>query len=434
MKIHRTTWIALPILALIVGGAGTGWWGYQQHVQRQALAVHVVNTYNAALHGLTGDMEQIHRSLGEALVTNDRSLYSQRMQNVARLAYTAKADVSRLPANSLPNGGLQAFASNLGRFADQQAVSKQPLGSSHQQLTAYWTQSGKVVSALHGLTTQVSDTHNAFMSNVQNLTPGRGAHAPAMTKGLQQLDAAVSGVGASTPKGASHARSASLSGTKRQRIVSAFTAFVGVPNTGTWQVQFTSGADGSARLLVSNTTGNVPIYGTVNPANEQVMSFHLDRPIGAHEAIDLVQACKLAQQWLQVRGFASVTSTETSQFDHTAYCVFAPSTHGIPVIDEPIVVHVGLDHGTVLGYQGTAYDQVSLRGVLPRRFSSAALRAKLNPAFHVQETREVVALDNQHQPQPAVAFYGTNHGETYRVVVNAHSGVEMKVTQLTDHA
>ena len=113
--------------------------------------------------------------------------------------------------------------------------------------------------------------------------------------------------------------------------------------------------------------------------------------------------------------------------------MLAPVQDSSVVVSQGILVKVALDNGQVVGYDATNYYYYPVHDLPVRRFSAAALRRVVNPAFHVRMVREVIALDKSNQYQPAVAFYGTGNGETYCVYINANTGREMAIDQLTSH-
>lgn len=439
MRIHRTTWVALPILALVIAGTGTGWWGYQQQQQKQALAVHVANSYSSAFHTLTADVEQAHQTIGEALVTSDQTMLSKRLQTVARLSFAANGEVARLPADALPDGHVQAFTENLGTFAQRQAANTTP--TLRTQLATYWKQTGQLVSSLHQLSPDVGGTHQVWLSTVQpqgKIKPGAASSANAsFLAGLRQLDASAGRWSTAQTNaitaGSGHNATDNPKAGEQARVTSEFSAFTGTSRVSQWQVQGARGAGRTRIDLVQGTTSEGPIYGSVVPSTDQVLSFHIDRTLADKPSIDLAEATRRARHWLEARHFPPVESTGVSQFDNSAYCTFAPLYRGVPVIDQEIVVNVGLDRGDVIGYQGTRYDQQPLTRVPARLLGIQQLKRQVSSALDIHETRTVVALDDQHHPQPAVAFYGTSHGETYCVVMNANTGREIRITQLTNH-
>ncbi|WDL97123.1 PepSY1/2 domain-containing protein [Alicyclobacillus sp. ALC3] len=424
MRIHRTTWIALPVLALVVAGTGTGWWGYQQYLGRQALAVQVTNSYNAAFHGLTSNLEQIHQQLGEVMVSADPAIITTHMQDVARLSFAANTDAARLPAPAFPDGQIQAFTMDLGKQAEQDAVHPTPSASLRKQVLSAWTETGKMLTVLH----QVDLTNHGSTVQPTGLWKGKtqAAALPSFVASLQQLDAAGS---TPTPNKTTHTTSVPMS---KAKVGRSFTQFVGLQAVQGWQIHRLPRST-EAAYSVNGKTQEGTVYGSVSN-NLQVLSFHSERAIAQGSAkVSVADARDHAQAWLKSRGLTPASLTDTATFDHTAYFTFSPELSGLPVLDQPMVVQVALDRGDVIGYSGGAFEKNRFQALPSRQYSVSQLQHRLSSQFVVAESRQVIALDSSERPQPAVAFYGTSQRETYCVVVNAHTGKEMRITQLTNH-
>lgn len=424
MRIHRTTWIALPVLVLVIAGTGTGWWGYQQYLGRQALAVQVTNSYNAAFHGLTSNLEQIHQQLGEVMVSADPAIITTHMQDVARLSFAANTEAARLPAPAFPEGQIQTFTMDLGKQAEQDAVHPAPTPTLRKQVLTAWTETGKMLTVLH----QVDLTNHGNSLQQTGLWRGKTQTSalPTFVGSLQQLDAAGP---SQAPTKTARATSTPMS---KAKVGRSFAGFVRLQATQGWQIHTLPGTT-EAAYSINGQTQDGAVYGSLSK-NLQVLSFHNERAIAQGPAkVSVADARDHAQAWLKSRGLAPASLTDTATFDHTAYFTFSPELSGLPVLDQPMVVQVALDRGDVIGYSGGPFEKNRFQALPSRRYSVSQLQRKLSPQFAVAESRQAIALDSSERPQPAVAFYGTSQRETYCVVVNAHSGKEMRVTQLTNH-
>src|SRR3954469_4795754 len=57
---------------LAVGVAGTAYWGYQEHREKNAILLNAENNYQRAFHELTYQMDLINDKIGTTLAMNSR--------------------------------------------------------------------------------------------------------------------------------------------------------------------------------------------------------------------------------------------------------------------------------------------------------------------------------------------------------------------------
>ncbi|MBX5437539.1 MAG: germination protein YpeB [Alicyclobacillaceae bacterium] len=432
--LHRTIWIAIPVLALVVGGAGLGWWGYDQHQQRQALALHAENQYSSAFHGLVSDMYHVEETLGKSLITRDPSAFQGRLRDVWRLSYAAQMDIGRLPSGLTPMNNVQKFFTNLGNTADRwmQTAASPTDPAVHRKLESMYQKSLE-------LSDQLSNLQWKVLNDRLNLLSTDGAEAqPAdnqIVDSFRKMDREASNFEESdqTPTSALKGGTTALSHedpvTARQ-AVSAVAEFLGVARNQPWSVTQTKKGAYVPQYQVSGNTPWGPLYATVTKHGGHVVSFRIEHRPGAGE-FDFGDAQDRAQRWLESRGFGRVEPLSASQYDKVGYFIYAPLYDGVPVVSQPLSVRVGLDNGHVIGYDSSQYFYYPIRSLPSRRFTVAQLRDRLSPDFRVRMEKPVVVLDGDNQYQPAVAFYGTNNDQTYCVYMNAHTGREIEIERLT---
>ncbi|MCL6547606.1 MAG: germination protein YpeB [Alicyclobacillus sp.] len=434
--LHRTTWIAIPVVALVVAGTGLGWWGYDQHQQRQALAVRAENQYSSAFHGLVSDMYHVEETLGKALITGDPSAFQGRLRDVWRLSYAAQTDIGRLPSDLMPMHNVQKFLTNLGNAADRwMETGASPLnGGVHRQLQVFYQQSHQLSGQLAALQSKVLNGHLTLTSAEAALNGGSKDNQ--IVDSFRRMDTEASQFEESdqTPMSTLRGRTTALADedpvTPRQ-AVSAVGEWLGVAKTKPWTVSQTRKGAYVPQYQVSGTTPWGQMFATVSKPGGHVLSFRIEHSPGTGD-FDFSEAEDKAQRWLESRGFGRVEPLTASQYDKVGYFVFAPLWNGVPVVSQPVSVRVALDNGQVIGYDGSKFFYYPVRNVPERRFSVAQLRDRLNPDFRVRMEKTVVVLDGDNRYQPAVAFYGTNNGETYCIYMNAHTGREIEIERLTD--
>lgn len=115
---------------LVVGVAGTAYWGYQEHIEKNAILIHAENNYQRAFHDLTYQVDLLNDKIGSTLAMNSRHQLSPSLVEVWRITSEAQSDVGQLPLTLLPFNKTEEFLANVGEFSYRAAVrdlDKEPL-------------------------------------------------------------------------------------------------------------------------------------------------------------------------------------------------------------------------------------------------------------------------------------------------------------------
>ncbi|WP_029420280.1 PepSY1/2 domain-containing protein [Alicyclobacillus macrosporangiidus] len=433
--LHRTTWVAIPVLGLVLVGSGLGWWGYGQYRERQALAIETENQYENSFHNLATEVDQLQRELGKTIVSGDANRFQDHLRDVWRITYAAQTDASRLPFELMPMHQTQQFLSQVANstntWIEQQA--KPTNASVRKQLQTYYAQAGKLNGQLRDLQATVLNNHLSWQDVNRALRTHRTDNQ--VVDGFRKMDTQAGTFVESQQRVPSPVRPdtdvlskepvVDAEGAKR-----AVRAFLGLPASTDLQVQ---AAKAGAPAPVYSVSGAVPagsLTATVSQHGGHVLSMSIT-PKPTKGEVDFSEAEDKAAAWLTAHGFGHVENTTARQYDGTAYYVFVPVRDGAQVVTQGIMVKTDLHSGNVIGYDGTNYFMHPVQGLAPRRLNANQLRKVLSPDLHVQMQRDVILEDPDKHWVPAVAFYGTSNDETYVVYVNANTGKEIEVEQLS---
>jgi spore germination protein len=433
--LHRTTWVAIPVLGLVLAGSGLGWWGYGQYRERQALAIETENQYENSFHNLATEVDQLQRELGKTIVSGDANRFQDHLRDVWRITYAAQTDASRLPFELMPMHQTQQFlsqvANSINTWIEQQA--KPADASVRKQLQTYYAQAGKLNGQLRDLQATVLGNHLSWQDVNRALRTHRTDNQ--VVDGFRKMDTQAGTFIESQLRVPSPVRP-DTDVLSKQPVVDAegakraVRAFLGLPATTDLQVQ---AAKAGAPAPVYTVSGAVPagsLTATVSQHGGHVLSMSIT-PKPTRGEVDFSEAEDKAAAWLTARGFGRVENTAARQYDGTAYYVFAPVRDGAQVVTQSIMVKTDLHSGGVIGYDGTNYFMHPVQNLAPRRLSANQLRKVLSPDLHVQMHRDVILEDPDKRWVPAVAYYGTSDDETYVVYVNANTGKEIEVEQLS---
>ena len=167
--------ILIGILA--IGVAGTAYWGYQEHQEKNAVLINAENNYQRAFHNLTYRMDLLNDKIGSTLAMNSKESLSPSLIEVWRLTSQAHGDVGQLPLTLLPFNKTEEFLANIGNFSYRTAVrdlSKDPLtDKEYQTLKTLYKQSGDIQGELRNVQHMVLKNNLRWMDVELALATGK---------------------------------------------------------------------------------------------------------------------------------------------------------------------------------------------------------------------------------------------------------------------
>jgi spore germination protein len=441
--LHRTTWVAAPVIALVVIGTGLGWWGYNQNKERASLAQQVENQYTSSLHNLVSHTVGMEDEIGKSLISKDKFAFQSHLRHIWRLSYAAQTDVGRLPFQLMPLHSAQSYLAAVTKdsalWIDQNSSGADP--DIHHKLEKYYAESKELTKNLSNVQTDVMD-HNAKWIDAIHQT---GLPADSRQKGDNQI---IDGLHTVDSQTASYLEptEAIVSGKVKNRhaldgepAVSSSQAkmivarYFDVSDTSGWTIQT---PNQNADIPVFVIDGKLPsgsFSAHVSQHGGHVVAFDIEHATTSG-TYDFVQAEDNAKTWLTSHGIHHTTLFSETQFDKTAYFVFDPVFHGEPVLNQNIAMRVSLDDGSIVYYDARAYYSHPVLSVPKRIYQTDALRNKLTSHFQIRSDENVIAMDESGHYVPGVLFYGVGGKETYRILMNADTGAEMSIEQLTRHS
>jgi spore germination protein len=149
------------------------------------------------------------------------------------------------------------------------------------------------------------------------------------------------------------------------------------------------------------------------------------------QAISLNEAGNKAIKFLGDNGFKDLDLFESTQYDNVGVFTFVSKQDDIRIYPDSIKVKVALDNGQMIGFSAEDYLKSHHTRELPKAaLSKEEARDKINPNLKIQETRLAVIVNDLNQEVLCHEFLGTMDDDTYRIYINADSGIEEKVDKL----
>ncbi|WP_025948497.1 germination protein YpeB [Geobacillus thermocatenulatus] len=435
----------LLIVALVVAVVGTGYWGYREHQEKNAILIHAENNYQRAFHDLAYQIDLLHDKLGATLAMNSHASLSPALAEVWKIASEAHSDVGQLPLSLLPFNKTQEFLSKIGEFSYRTAVrdlEKEPLTKEeYKTLEALYKSAGAIRQELRNVQHLVLENNLRWMDVELALATNDEKGDNIIIDGLKAVEKNVDTFSSSSEfgpsfiglaneeKGFVRAKGRPISKAEAKRIAREFLGLKGTEN-----IKVTDSGNGADERFYSLTIHDPKTKGDIYMDVTKNSGYPIwalnSRPIGKPK-ISLHEAANRGMAFLRRHQFTGFELYDSTQYDNVAVLTFVKSEDGIRIYPEAIQMKVALDNGHVVGFTARDYLSSSIPRPLPKpTLTVEAAKKKLNPHLKVMEERQAVIMNDLQKPVLCYEFLGTLGDETYQLFINAATGLEEKVEKL----
>ncbi|MBS4215838.1 germination protein YpeB [Neobacillus rhizophilus] len=434
--------ILIGVLAIAI--AGTAYWGYQEHQEKNAVLLNAENNYQRAFHNLTYRMDLLNDKIGTTLAMNSRSSLSPSLIEVWRLTSQAHSDVGQLPLTLLPFNKTEEFLANIGNFSYRTAardLDKEPLSEQeYETLKSLYKQSGQIQSELRKVQHMVLKNNLRWMDVELALASGKENTDNTIIDGFKTVEKTVSGYEETAQgltltnlqkKDENYKKIKGKSITK-QEAADIAKKYMKIDDNA--DVKVTKNGKGSDYGFYSvsvrnNQTGQEASMDITKKAGHPIW-FMNNRPIDK-QAISLNDANNKALAFLKETGFKDLETFESFQYDNVGVFNFVTTTNGVRIYPESVKVKVALDNGDIVGVSAEDYlKSFQTRNLDKPTITLEDARKKVNPNLKVMEDRLAVVINDLNEEVLCYEFLGTMGEDTYRIFINAKTGMEEKVDKL----
>jgi spore germination protein len=429
---------------LTIGVAGTAYWGYQEHQEKNAILINAENNYQRAFHDLSYQMDLLHDKIGTTLAMNSRNSLSPSLTEVWRITSQAHNDVGQLPLTLLPFNKTEEFLAKIGNFSYRTAVrdlDKKPLSKQeYDSLKVLYTQSGDIQNELRSVQHMVLKNNLRWMDVEMALASGKETTDNTIIDGFKTVEKTVSGYD-ETDLGPTFANMQKkdenfkkLTGTKISREEAINVAKKYTKIDGKSQVKVTENGKGSDygfySVSIRNKQTGQEASMDITKKGGYPIWFINNRDV-KKQTISLNDASTRAAAFLKKAGFSNLELFESTQYDHIGVFNFVTNQNKIRVYSESIKVKVALDNGDMVGISAEEYLKTHhKRQITKPTISLQQARSKVNPNFKVLEDRQAIIVNDLNDEVLCYEFLGTIGEDTYRIYINAETGMEEEVEKL----
>ncbi|RHW41230.1 germination protein YpeB [Neobacillus notoginsengisoli] len=431
---------------LVLGIAGTAYWGYQEKKEKTAVLLNAENNYQQAFHDLTFQVDLLHDKLGTTLAMNSRKSLSPSLADVWRITSDARQDVGRLPLSLLPINKTEEFLSNVGNFSYKTAVrdlEKEPLSKKeYKALQNLYQQAADVQKDLRQVQHLALKNNLRWMDVELALAAGKENADNTLIDGFKTVEKTVSGYDKTdfgpgfTDLKVNDKNISKLTGKKITKNEAIATAKNYIGFDGNSEVKVTENGKGSDygfySVSISNKKANLEASMDITKKGGYPIWFLNNRPV-KKQKLSLNEASNRALKFLGDNGYKSMELFESAQYDNIGVFTFVTKTGNVRIYPQSIKMKIALDNGLPVGLSADDYlKNYRKRDIKGASLSSQQARQKINPQVKIMEEREAVILNDSSQEVHCYEFLGTMGEDSYRIFINADSGEEEKVDKLKD--
>lgn len=434
------------ITVLAIGVAGAAFWGYQEHQEKNAILQNAENNYQRAFHDLTYQIDLLNDKIGTSLAMNSRSSLSPALAEVWKITSQAHSDVGQLPLTLIPFNKTEEFLANIGDFAYKTAIrdlDKDPLtDEEYETLKALYKESGKIQADLRKVQHTALENNLTWMDVELALANDKNPADNTIIDGFQTVEKTVEsysetefGPGMVTMNKDDESFKY-LQGKKITEKEALEIAKKWAPNGENATAKVTDNGEGSHygffSVYLEDQKNNIATSMDITKKGGYPIWLITSRDVN-QQKISLNEASNKAFSFLQEHNFTDLDLFESAQYDNMGVFTFVGSQDGVRIYPDAIRVKVALDNGEITGFSAKDYLKSHHKREIPQPVLTAErAKEKVNPNVEIMEERLGVILNDLSEEVLCHEFIGILGDDTYRIYINAESGVEEKVEKLAN--
>lgn len=429
---------------LTLGIVATGYWGYQEHQDKNSVLIKAENSYQRAFHDLNNNISNLEDELGKSIAMNTRQLLAPCMTNIWRLAYVAQSNVGQLPLTMMAFGKTEEFLTNIANFTydiGMRDLENEPLNDQEwNKLKTLHAQAKEIQTELRKVQTEVLDKNLRWMDVEVAIASENVDMDKTIVSGFEGLEKQVEGY-IETEMGATENKKSEAYNTKRQKQgqekgISAEEAkqiameFLHIKDQGDAEVSKNGEGDNFTSYSVVLNKGK-DVHVEVSREGGHVLWFLNSRDVDQTQ-VGLNEAQQNAMRFMEERGIKSMVPVESNQYDNVGVFDFVREKNGVRIYPELVHVKVALDDGAVIGVQAQDYvlNHEENRPIPKATLSIDQAKGKVNKNLNILEDHLSMIEVKKGEVKLCYELLGTIENETYRIFINALTGEEEKIEKL----
>lgn len=434
-------WILIALLAVI--GIGTGYWGYLEHQEKNAILIQAENTYQRAFHDLSYRMDLLQDKLGSTLAMSSEDQLSNQLIEIWQLTAQAHTDVGQLPLSLLPFHQTVEFLTSIGDFTYRTAtrdLEEKPLTDDE-------------VTTLHQLYKQAT-TMKDELREVQHLTLKNNLRwmdvqlalaneeepmDSTIIDGFETVDKHVSGFTSDnsfsslSPSQSEKKTYQSLDGKvlSEQEILEKSKNVFSVNDETELTVSKSSDGADVPMYTVTYKDEEKSAYADLIENGGHILSLLIHRPL-SEKNISLHDGYLEAEKFVENQQFQNMKLSNSSEYDQICVYTFVYEQDGVQIYPDSVEVKVALDSGEVIGFSGKNFlINHHEREINEPELTLDEAKTHVNPNVEIMEQKLVIMENTQKEEILTYEFIGTLDNDIYRIFINADNGKEEEIEKIS---
>ncbi|TKD69870.1 germination protein YpeB [Pseudalkalibacillus hwajinpoensis] len=436
---------SILIGALAIGVVGTGYWGYKEHQEKNAVLINAENTYQRAFHDLNFHMDALEEKIGSTLAMNSRSSLSPALAEVWRLTSEAQNDVGQLPLTLMPFNKTEEFLSNIGSFSYRVAVrdlDERPLSNEeYETLKKLHNHSNDVKNELRKVQAMVIDHNLRWMDVELALASESEPQDNTIIDGFKTVDKQVEGysevnwgpeINQLNEKKENLYKNIKGKELSEKEAKKRVMDFLDIDKNASVDIT-TTGKESKYQaysLSIENPDKKSSVNLDVTKKGAKPIWILMDRKIGKQK-LSLNEAANKATSFLKEHDITNMEISQSSQYDKMGVFTFISQQGDVSIYPDAVHIKVALDNGDITGYESLEYlTNHHERKVTEPTITRDEALEKVNPNVQIMEEGLGIIKNDLGDEVLCYEFMGTIEEETYRIFVNADNGREERVEKM----
>ncbi|WP_299738026.1 germination protein YpeB [Rossellomorea sp. y25] len=431
------------ITVLVLGVAGTAFWGYQEHQEKNAILINAENNYQRAFHELTYQVDLVHDKIGSTLAMNSRKSLSPALADIWRLTSQAHSDVGQLPLTLLPFNKTEEFLSNIGDFSYRVAVrdlDKNPLtDKEYKSLENLYAQSADIQNQLRKVQHLVMENNLRWMDVELALASGNEQADNTIIDGFKTVEKNVSGYDeanfgtttfVNTEKKDQNFQKIKGKEISKDEAVSILRKYSGISEK--IDAKVTKSGKGSDYKFYSVTVEKGKTHASMDITQKGGYPiWYINNREVQDAKISLNKAAEKATAFLKDNDFSNLELFESAQYDNIGIFTYVTVLDGVRIYPDSVKIKVALDNGQIVGFAAEEYLKNNHdREIAEPSITQEQAKETTNPNLKVMEERQSVIVNDLNEEVLCYEFLGMLGKDTFRIFINANTGEEEKVEKL----
>jgi spore germination protein len=435
------------LVLLLIAVAGTGYWGYTENQEKNAIRIQAENNYQRAFHDLNFQMDALHDKIGQTLAMSSQKQLSPALAQVWRLTNEAHTNVGQLPLALMPFNKTEEFLSKVGEFSYRVAVrdlEKKPLSDQETEtLKTLYKNSNEIQNELRKTESIAQEKDLRWLDVEMELAKSDNPKKSTIVDGFKTVDQSMTGY-SDVNFGPEVSNRAKMKGrdlrhlegkmlTKEEAKQRAVDFFDLTKNRKITVKESGKGAKYKAySLTIYNPETKGTTYMDITKKGGYPIWVLYDREVAAAK-ISLNDAMKQAEIFLKDHMHGPMEMTSSNQYDNIGVFTYARVQHGVRIYPEIVTLKVALDNGDIMGYEGMEFLLSHRDREKPVfKLSQEQARKTLSPKLKVMETHKALIRNDINEEVYCYEFIGVLGDETYQIFVDANEGDEEQVKKLKE--